>query len=121
MKLKKINYVVIFIMILFVSMNVCAATCEEVFKGDLLNILKEDVYRPIKIIAPILLLVFTTIDFAKAVFNGDDKDGLNKAKSNFLKRAIATLIVFFIPDILTIIMNLVNTYNMDSCLNSIGK
>ena len=59
------------------------------------------------IVVPILLLLLTSIDFAKVVFS-DNKDGMKKAKDNFVKRAVAVLIVFFAPMIIELIMKLVD-------------
>lgn len=93
-----------------------ANTCEGMFSQKLINEIK-DLFRFIQIIVPILLALLTMFDFAKAVFN-QDKDGLNKAKNNFIKRAIAALIVFFAPYIITLIMELVNDVivNGDACV-----
>lgn len=100
------------------TVSVHAVGCEDVIGLPLINILKNDLFIPIKIITPILLLVFTTLDFAKVVFSGE-KDGINKALNRFLKRAIATLVVFFAPDIIELILSLINTRNMSACLNQI--
>ena len=119
MKKKNILLLIITVMIVFSTINVFAASCQEVIGAELMEKIRNNVFKPIKIIAPVLLLVFTTIDFAKAVFS-DNKDGINKALNNFLKRAIATLVVFFAPDIIELIISFINSRNMDACLN-LGK
>ncbi len=118
MKKKNLFLIVIFGLMIFSTINVYAASCSETFSPKFMDMLKNNVFRPIKIVAPILLLLFTSFDFAKAVFS-DNKDGINKAMTNFLKRAIATLVVFFAPDIIELILSFINTRNMDACLRSL--
>ena len=79
-------------------------TCDDLLDDDdsLFSKIRDNVLKPLRIIAPILLLVFTTMDFAKVVFS-DNKDGMPKAWRNFLKRTIAVLIIFFSSNIVGII------------------
>ena len=121
--MKKKNYIMLFIMfmICFYTIGVNAANtygCQELFGQEFLTALRDYVFTPIKVIAPILLLVFTTLDFAKIVFS-DNKDGLSKAGTRFLKSAIAVLIVFFAPNIIELILSFINSRNMDACLKSL--
>ena len=118
MKKKNIILLIIMILMLIQTVNVSAASCSDTFSPKFMEMLRNNFFRPIKIIAPILLLLFTSFDFAKAVFS-DNKDGLNKAMQSFLKRAIATLVVFFAPNIIELILSFINTRNMNACLNSL--
>ena len=79
-------------------------TCGDLLDDDdsLFSKIRNNILKPLRIIAPILLLVFTTMDFAKVVFS-DNKDGMPKAWRNFLKRMIAVLIIFFSSNIVGII------------------
>ena len=113
---RKRNMFIIFIFILSISIVVKAEpTCNSIFDSNIMQVLQNDVYTPLKVAAPVLLLIFTTIDFAKAVFVSNEKDGMEKAKSNFVKRGVAALIVFFAPDIINLILSLVDQYNLSSC------
>lgn len=118
MKKKNVFLWIIMFLMLVQTINVSAASCSDTFSPKFMETLRNNFFRPVKIVAPILLLLFTSFDFAKAVFN-DNKDGLNKAMQNFLKRAIATLVVFFAPNIIELILSFINTRNMNACLNSI--
>lgn len=118
MKKEKIFLFIMMILMLFSTINVYAASCSDTFSPKFMEMLRNNVFKPIKIIAPILLLVFTSFDFAKAVFS-DNKDGISKAMTRFLKRAVATLVVFFAPNIIELILSFINTRNMDACLNSL--
>ena len=84
-------------------------------EGSLMNLLV-DIFRLIQVLVPILLLALTTFDFAMVVFN-DSKDGMSKAKSKFIKRAIIAVVIFFIPWILQLILQYVNNQSINSCLN----
>ena len=116
MKKKNVFLFIMLILMLFSTINVYAASCTDTFSPKFMDMLRNNVFKPIKIVAPILLLVFTSLDFAKAVFS-DNKDGINKAVSRFLKRAVATLVIFFAPNIIELILSFINTRNMNACLN----
>lgn len=77
--------------------------CEAIL-GDILEIVNT-IFDWIKIIAPILLIVFGSIDFGSAVLQ-DNQDALKKAASKFVKRAIATVAIFFLPLIINLILSL---------------
>lgn len=118
MKKKKCLFVMMFL-IISLCIPVFAAQevkCGNVFSVELIEELRK-IFRVIQIVVPILLTLLTMFDFAKAVFV-QDKDGLNKAKNNFLKRAVAAMIVFFSPYIITGIMDLANEVikNGDDCI-----
>lgn len=117
--MKKKNFVLILIMITIIgtSFGVNAASasdCTGIFGAQLIAEVKQ-VFRIIQIAAPVILLLLTSFDFAKVVFN-DNKDGLDKAKNNFLKRAVAVLIIFFAPYVIELVLDLVNESTMKSCL-----
>ena len=61
----------------------------------------------IKIAIPIILIVFGMLDMGKAVTSGKDED-IKKQLGSFLRRAIAAVLVFFVPTIVGIIMQAVN-------------
>ena len=64
----------------------------------------------IRIIVPIALIVMTTLDISKKVINPEDKDGQKK----IMTRAIAALIIFFIPLLINIVFKI-----MDIDVNSL--
>ena len=103
--------------IVFSVVMVHADTCQGIFGQELLDEIKS-IFDIIRIVVPIVLLVLTSIDFAKSVFV-DNKDGLNKAKNNFLKRAVAVLIIFFAPEIINLILDFINEETMRSCINQV--
>lgn len=118
---KNILLIVLFVLVLGVSINVFAVDaadeCSKVVNEEILNVLNDYVYVPIKWATPILLLLLTSIDFSKVVFTGKKED-MDKVKSNFMKRFVAALIVFFAPDVIILIVNLTQQYKVNECLNS---
>ena len=60
----------------------------------------------IKIVAPLILIIMGIIEIAKAVVSNDDK-AIKVALSALVKRAIAAVVIFFVPTIIALIFNLV--------------
>lgn len=93
--------------------------CQAVL-GNTLEIINT-VFNWIKIIAPILLIVFGSLDFGSAVLQ-DNQDALKKATSKFIKRAIAAVAIFFLPFIINLLLSLpgVNS-GLENALCGISK
>ena len=92
-------------------------SCEDLFGYQLINLLKNNIFRMIYYIIPVALLVFSSFDFAKLVFS-DDKDGLNGAFKRFSRRAIVSVLIFLVPTILIFLTNLLGTEEIESCINT---
>ncbi len=93
-------------------------TCRELFGDTFFEFLNEYVFKVIWIGIPILLILFTTFDFAKVVFI-DDKDGINKAWKNFLRRAIVAVLIILTPTIIIILSNIIGVESVDSCAKTL--
>lgn len=66
----------------------------------------------IQIIAPILLIIMATVSVSKLVANPDEKDGAKKIINQFLAAAI----IFFIPIIVDVILNITpQTFSVSAC------
>lgn len=72
--------------------------------GDVKHIV-QIVFDWVKYLAPALLILFSSLDFGKAVISDDDS-AMKKATSNFIKRAIATAAIFFLPLIINVLLHL---------------
>ena len=72
----------------------------------------------IKIAVPILLIIFVMIDLGKAVI-AQKEDEIKKGQQTFLKRAIAAVIVFFVIQIVQLIVRFVsnNDTSISNCFN----
>lgn len=66
------------------------------------------VLRILQIAVPIGLILFGTIDMAKAVIAGDEKK-MKEAQKPFIKRIVSAVIVFLIPYIVSVVVGLVTS------------
>ncbi len=70
-------------------------------------------FKLIKYIGIAMLLVLSIADFAKAIVN--EKDTLKKAASRTIKRLIACILLFFLPIIITFILELLGWITPPTC------
>lgn len=92
-------------------------TCEGLIDEDLMTIINL-VLDIARIAAPIVLLVLITIDLGQVVIS-NDKEAMPKAISRSVKRAIAAVVIFFIPYIVNLIIDWLNQYanaNASNCI-----
>ena len=69
----------------------------------------------IQIFVPILLLLMASINLARVVKNPDDKKGLARVKNSFMAAAV----VFFIPMLLNVLMQMLGTNtSISDCWNN---
>lgn len=92
--------------------------------GSLLNIMRlvRLVIKVLQIAVPVGLILMGTIDMAKSVIAGDEKK-IKEAQKPFVKRIVAAIIVFLIPYIVNMAINLVVSDASDwrKCWNTAGK
>ena len=88
---------------LFLMGAIDAATC-----GGLLPIVKVvvAVIKVFMIVVPILLILYGTIDLGKAVIASEEKE-VKAAQSRLIKRIIYAALIFFVPMLVGVIMNIV--------------
>lgn len=77
--------------------------CNQILSDKVVSILKY-IFLIIQVATPILLIILTMVDFAKAVVGNDKKD-LNKAFSRFVKRAIIAACIFMVPTFINFLMD----------------
>lgn len=68
------------------------------------------------IIVPIVLIIMGSFDLFKAVTAGKDDD-IKKKQQTLIKRIIAGVIVFLVPTIVTVLMNLIGVSEWKTCWN----
>ena len=73
-------------------------TCEGILGPDVMHDISKYLGY-LRILAPILVIILSAVDYGKAVLSDDDK-ALGKATSNLVKRLIIAAIVCFAPLIL---------------------
>ena len=93
--------------------------------GGLLPIIKVivAVIKIFMIVIPIALIIYGTIDLGKAVIASDEKE-VKAAQSRLIKRFIYAALIFFVPMLVGVAMNLVSqggegdTTSWSSCWNA---
>jgi len=63
------------------------------------------IYNTLKILIPLLVIILSIIDFVKVLASGEDKT-YKEAWSNFVKRAIIGILIFLVPTIVSLLLNL---------------
>ena len=82
-------------------------TCDNLFTPEALKILNE-LLGYFRILAPAVLIVMVSVDLVSIILSSNnpaDKSHL-KYVSNIVRRTIATVLVFFVPTIVSILLNL---------------
>ena len=82
-------------------------SCNVLLDDDIIDFIN-DIMKYIRIIVPILLLVFGVTDFFKATFSHDENAMIENRKK-FFKRIIAAVIVFIVPVFVNLILKLANS------------
>lgn len=72
------------------------------------------------IAVPIIMILMGTIDLFKAVTAGKDEDIKQKQKA-LITRIIAGVLVFLVPTIVSVIMNLIGVSSWRTCWNNAAK
>lgn len=65
-----------------------------------------------KIVVPVLLIIFGMIDLGKAVVSSDEK-AIKQSTSSLIKKLVAALVIFFLPTIVSAIVNLMGIQKDD--------
>ena len=80
------------------------ANCDGIFTSEGLEMIR-DILGWIRIIGPTLLILLVAVDFSSAVIS-QDNDAMQKATKKIVPRAIATVLLFFIPTIIRAILGI---------------
>ena len=80
------------------------ASCNSL--RGLVTFIEENVNVPLKIIAVVAFFIFTTLEYAKVVFNNDGSP--KQANEKTLKRFVGLLFLFFAPNIINLILKFVD-------------
>lgn len=94
--------------------------CNMPGETETIAVVVRSVVNIIKIIIPILLIIWGMLDLGKAVI-AQKEDEIKKGQQTFIKRLIAAVIVFFIVVIVQVIVGIVATdtdqANVKDCIN----
>lgn len=92
-------------------------SCQEILgdpndTGSVAYLLQK-LFDYIKILGPLLVIILSSMDFAKVVMTGDEKS-MKKAQSNLGIRIACAVLLFFLPSIVELIINLVLNGQLDA-------
>ena len=109
--MQKNRYFILIIMmvlsVLFIVEPTYAASCDGLLTPGAYDLLQEGL-NIIRIIAPALLILLASVDMGTAVIS-DDKDAMKKAGSRLVKRCIAAIAIFFVPLIVNVLIDMVES------------
>ncbi len=90
--------------------------------SELLPILQiiKFILKVIQYVVPVILILMGTIDLIKAVTQGKEDD-IKKGQKTLISRAIAAVIVFLVPLIVSVIMGLIGTPEWKTCWDEAGN
>lgn len=121
--IKKISYLVIIFVVLFSLVSPVFAdmeACNSLSDGlDIDSKIASTVHIIIlflQIAIPVLLVIFGSIDFLKAVTSSKE-DEIKKGQQTFIKRLIAAVIVFFVVAIVKLLVSFAASDNSATILN----
>ena len=72
----------------------------------LIEFIDKTISTPLKVIAVVAFLVFTSLEYAKVVYSADGS--FKKANQNSLKRFLGLLLLFFAPNLINMILSLID-------------
>ena len=75
------------------------------------------VIKMFRFIVPVILIIWGSIDLAKAVIAGKEEE-IKKNQTTLIKRAIAALILFLVPTIVMIVMGWIGNDEWQKCWKS---
>ncbi len=79
--------------------------CDDEGLQELIAFMQK-IFTFIKIGAPILLIVFTALDFMKAVASSDEGE-LKKASKKFITRAVVTVAIIILPSVINLVIGII--------------
>lgn len=92
--------------------------CEAILTDEAIDFLNR-IIRYIRIFVPILLVVFGVVDFGKCLIS-DDKDDMKKATSKFMKRCVIAVAIFFVPTIISFLVDIFNAVSDNAISDAIS-
>ncbi len=67
-----------------------------------------------RILGPLAVIILSSIDFANVIIRSDD-DAMAKAKKKLIRRLIITALLFFIPTIANVLLNIFGITGNPTC------
>lgn len=78
--------------------------CSTLIGDNTIGIIQE-LYKYLKILVPMIIILMGTLDFIKVVTIGKEED-MKKAQSNFIKRIVVGIVFFIVPVLVSVILKI---------------
>ena len=69
----------------------------------------------LRLLGPLMVLVLSSLDFAKAILMSDD-ESLKKAQSNLITRLILAALLFVLPTLIEVLLDIFGITSSDICI-----
>lgn len=69
----------------------------------------------LKLLGPLMVLILSSLDFAKAILMSDD-ESLKKAQSNLITRLILAALLFVLPTLIEVLLDIFGITSSDICI-----
>ena len=73
----------------------------------------------LKLLGPLMILVLSSLDFAKAILMSDD-ESLKKAQSSLITRLILAALLFVLPTLIEVVLDIFGFTSSDVCIFTWG-
>ena len=74
----------------------------------------------LKLLGPLMILVLSSLDFAKAILMSDD-ESLKKAQSSLITRLILAALLFVLPTLIEVVLDIFGFTSSDVCIFNWGE
>ncbi len=69
----------------------------------------------LRLLGPLMVLIFSSLDFVKAILTSDD-ESMKKAQSNLIIRLILAALLFVLPNLIKVILDIFGLTSSDICI-----
>lgn len=76
--------------------------------------LLQTILNYLRVLGPILVVVLSSVDFARIIVNGDDEK-FSKAKQTLFRRLIVVALLFLVPTIVSVLLNIFGITSNPTC------
>ena len=76
--------------------------------------LLQTILNYLRVLGPVLVVVLSSVDFARIIVNGDDEK-FSKAKQTLFRRLIVVALLFLVPTIVSVLLNVFGITSNPTC------
>ncbi|MBE6157417.1 MAG: hypothetical protein E7160_01330 [Firmicutes bacterium] len=92
----------------------CKSILGDPTKEETMAWLVQQIFTYIKFLGPLIVLILSSIDFAKTIIQNDEET-MKKAQKKLIIRLVAVVLLFFVPDFVTVIMQTFGLSDNPTC------